>query len=113
MTSDPRQRVAVQLKILTPVGIPIRNELSMKKPSTTSGIGAVNRWWAQTSVDRKAITIVDAAIALYPKMGFRANTGRTSEMIPKPGRIMMYTSGCPKNQNRFSHSTGDPWLVGS
>ncbi len=34
-------------------------------------------------------------------------------MIPKPGRIMMYTSGWPKNQNRFSHSTGEPWLVGS
>ncbi len=64
MTSEPRHSVAVQLKILTPVGIPIRNELSMKKPSTTSGIGAVNRWWAQTSVARNAITIVDAAIAL-------------------------------------------------
>jgi hypothetical protein len=37
----------------------------------------------------------------------------TSEMTPKPGRIMMYTSGCPKNQNRCCQSTGEPWVVGS
>ncbi len=34
-------------------------------------------------------------------------------MIPNPGKIMMYTSGCPKNQNRCSQSTGEPWFVGS
>ena len=36
----------------------------MKKPSTTIGTGEANRWWAQTSVARNAITTVDAAIAL-------------------------------------------------
>ena len=64
ITSDPRHRVAIQLKILTPVGMPIRNELSMKKPSTTIGIGEANMWCAQTSVARNAITAVEAAIAL-------------------------------------------------
>ncbi len=39
-------------------------------------------------------------IVLYPKSGFRLNTGMTSEMMPKNGNAMMYTSGCPKNQNR-------------
>src|ERR1700681_2151577 len=28
--------------------------------------------------------------------------------MPKPGRIRMYTSGCPKNQNRCWNSTGSP-----
>ena len=29
-----------------------------------------------------------------------------SDTMPKAGRIMMYTSGCPKIQNRCSHSSG-------
>ena len=29
-------------------------------------------------------------------------------MMPKNGSAMMYTSGCPKNQNRFCHSSGPP-----
>lgn len=29
-------------------------------------------------------------------------------MIPKPGRIRMYTSGCPKNQNRCWYKIGSP-----
>ena len=64
ITIDPRHRVAIQLKILTPVGTPIRNELSMKKPSTTIGTGEANMWCAHTSVARNAITAVEAAIAL-------------------------------------------------
>ena len=64
ITIDPRHKVAIQLKILTPVGIPIRNELSMKKPSTTTASGEANRWCPQTSTARNAITAVDAAIAL-------------------------------------------------
>ena len=43
----------------------------------------------------------------------RENTGRISEMIPNPGRIMMYTSGCPKNQNRCCHNNGEPPCDGS
>ena len=29
-------------------------------------------------------------------------------MMPKAGKIMMYTSGCPKNQNICSNMTGSP-----
>jgi len=43
----------------------------------------------------------------------RANTGRTSEIIPNAGRIMMYTSGCPKNQKRCCQSIGSPPPVAS
>ena len=32
---------------------------------------------------------------------------------PKNGNATMYTSGCPKNQNRCWYSTGEPPLRGS
>ena len=35
------------------------------------------------------------------------------EMIPKPGRIRMYTSGWPKNQNRCWYKMGSPPPAGS
>ncbi len=35
----------------------------------------------------------------------------TSEMIPKNGSAMMYTSGWPKNQNRCCHSSAPPFAT--
>jgi len=35
------------------------------------------------------------------------------EIIPKPGRIRMYTSGCPKNQNKCWYRIGSPPPAGS
>ena len=64
ITIEPRHRVAIQLKIFTPVGIPMRNELNMKKPSTTIGTGEANMWCAHTRVARNAIIAVEAAMAL-------------------------------------------------
>lgn len=34
-------------------------------------------------------------------------------MIPNPGRIKIYTSGCPKNQNKCWYKTGLPPPLGS
>ena len=34
-------------------------------------------------------------------------------MAPKPGRMRIYTSGCPKNQNRCWNKIGSPPPVGS
>jgi len=34
-------------------------------------------------------------------------------MIPNPGIIIMYTSGCPKNQNKCWYNTGSPPPAGS
>jgi len=33
--------------------------------------------------------------------------------MPNPGRIKIYTSGCPKNQNRRWHKIGSPPPAGS
>jgi hypothetical protein len=35
------------------------------------------------------------------------------EIIPNPGRIRMWASGCPKNQNRCWYRIGSPPLAGS
>ena len=35
------------------------------------------------------------------------------EIAPKPGRIRIYTSGCPKNQKRCWYKTGSPPPAGS
>lgn len=35
------------------------------------------------------------------------------EIIPKPGRIRIYTSGCPKNQKRCWYRIGSPPPAGS
>src|SRR5579864_4465751 len=37
----------------------------------------------------------------------------TCETMPIPGTIAMYTSGCPKNQNRCCHSRVDPPVCGN
>jgi hypothetical protein len=34
-------------------------------------------------------------------------------MIPKPGNIKIYTSGCPKNQKRCWYNIGSPPPIGS
>src|SRR5580704_17424743 len=43
-----------------------------------------------------------------PNKGLREKVGMISEMMPKAGRIMMYTSGWPKNQKMCSNITGSP-----
>src|SRR6185369_15461659 len=46
-------------------------------------------------------------------MGLRAKVESSCEATPMPGRIAIYTSGCPKNQNRCCHNNGDPplWVI--
>src|SRR4051794_35204764 len=64
ITIRPRHRVAIQLKILIPVGTAIANDDSMKNASTTVDSGSANMWCAHTSMPRNAIATVDAATAL-------------------------------------------------
>jgi hypothetical protein len=52
-------------------------------------------------------------MALYPKIGFLAWTDKTSETKPMAGRIIIYTSGCPKNQNKCWYKIGLPPTLSS
>ena len=96
--SCPRHIVPIQLKNLSPVGTAIRNVMNEKNGSSTAPVA--NMWCAQTATDSAAIASNAYTMPRYPKIGLRLKTGITSEMIPKKGKAMMYTSGCPKNQNR-------------
>src|SRR5919205_257625 len=46
-------------------------------------------------------------------MGLREKVEMMWLIMPKPGRIRMYTSGWPKNQNRCWYRTGSPPPAGS
>ena len=47
-------------------------------------------------------------MAVRPNSGLREKTGTTSLIMPKAGRMRMYTSGWPKNQNRCCQMMGSP-----
>ena len=51
---------------------------------------------------------IDPIIALYPKIGFLELVEIISEDNPNAGKRTMYTSGCPKNQNKCSNKSGEP-----
>ena len=52
--------------------------------------------------------MIEPIIALYPKIGFLECVEIISDVIPNAGNNTIYTSGCPKNQNKCSNNTGDP-----
>ena len=58
--------------------------------------------------DKNPIAKIEPIIALYPKIGFLELVEITSEEIPNAGNNTMYTSGCPKNQNKCWNNNGDP-----
>ena len=46
---------------------------------------------------------------MHYTMPSRPKTSRSEfETRPKMGRMTMYTSGCPKNQNKCCYRTGSP-----
>src|SRR5215217_5931813 len=83
----PRNIVAIQLKILIPVGTAMMNDESAKNGRLTAAV--VNMWWAHTDIEYAPIRTVAATIERYPNNGLRENTGTTSDRIPKNGSARM------------------------
>lgn len=50
---------------------------------------------------------------MYPNIGFDENSAITCDTTPNAGIINIYTSGCPKNQNKCWYNIGSPPLAGS
>ena len=46
------------------------------------------------------MAIIEPIIALYPKIGFLELVAIISEDKPRAGNNTIYTSGCPRNQNK-------------
>ena len=104
----PFQIVPIQLNTLMAEGTAITIVDSENAAESTMFMPDTNMWWPHTMKPRNPMAMMENTIARYPKSGLRANTGRISEISPIAGRIMMYTSGCPKNQNRCCQSSGSP-----
>src|ERR1700747_3698601 len=93
---------------MNPVGMEISSVVSMNSGRMSGSMPESNKWCCQTKNDRIATPNMPAAATLYPKRGFRVNTGMISDTMPKPGSARMYTSGWPKNQNTSSYRYDDP-----
>src|SRR5699024_6509499 len=105
--TEPRHIVPIQLTNLTPVGTAMSIVIRAKNGSNTEPVAYM--WCAQTVIDNAAIAAVAKTNDLYPKIGFREKTGITSVIIPKNGSAIIYTSGCPKNQNKCCHRMAPPF----
>ena len=85
--------VRVQLMILTPVGTAIAMVDTENTATETGPRPEANMWWAHTPQPTKPMAAPENTTNGYPNNGFFEKTGRTSEMMPKLGNTMMYTSG--------------------
>jgi len=92
-TNLPPHNVIVQLTILTPVGTAIAIVATENTATDTGPRPEANMWWAHTPQPTNPIAAPENTTNGYPNSGLRQNTGSTSEMTPKLGKIKMYTSG--------------------
>src|SRR5213594_3206659 len=99
----PPHSVPSQLNVLMAEGTAMIIVVIMNDMPSAGFMPLMNMWWPYTTQERNAMPMIENAIAWYPKMGLRENTGRISDAIPMAGRMRMYTSGCPKYQNRCCH----------
>ena len=96
------------MNAFTADGIAINKVVNVNTDPKNGFIPEINMWCPQTIVDKNAMAIIDRIIARYPKIGFLEFVEITSEVIPNAGNNTIYTSGCPKNQNKCSNNTGEP-----
>src|SRR3990167_5984970 len=85
----PPQRVPSQLNVLMADGTAMTIVETVNAMPSAGLIPLTNMWGPQTIQLRNAMPIIENAIAWYPKIGFRAKTGRISEAMPIAGRIRM------------------------
>src|SRR5215813_14180403 len=81
----PPHIVAIQLKILIPVGMPTAIVVIAKKLLAYEFMPTVNMWCAQTLRLTNPMQTVAATITGYPKIGLREKTGMISDKKAKAG----------------------------
>ena len=65
-------------------------------------------WWLHTTKPNTPIDIIAYTIPRYPNMVLLEWAEMVVLITPKPGMIRIYTSGCPKNQNKCWYNIGSP-----
>lgn len=110
---DPKI-VASHLNTLIPVGIAIIIVAAVKYARVSISMPTVYMWWAQTIKPKIPIPIIANTIPNVPNGFIFPDLCITIwEIAPKPGRMRIYTSGWPKNQNKCWYKTGSPPPEGS
>src|SRR5262249_77003 len=85
----PPYMVAIQLKILIPVGTATSIVEITKKMLEPGDMPMVNMWWAQTLTPMAPMPTVAPTMAARPNIGFREKTGMISDAQANPGSIRM------------------------
>ena len=97
--------VLIQLNILEPVGKEISIVDDIKYALLSSSMPIVNIWWLHTSDPNMIIVDIASIIDWYPNKITLICSDKILLIRPNPGTIKIYTSGCPKNQNKWLKST--------
>src|SRR5579871_5195992 len=85
----PCQSVVHQLNVLIADGMAMMAVDAMKAAPSRGCMPLTNMWWPQTRKLRNPIAESDSTMALYPKIGLRANAEMTSDTIPMGVRMRM------------------------
>lgn len=107
-------KVTIHLNTLIPVGTAIIIVAAVKYSRESISIPTLNIWCAQTTHPKIPILIIAKNIPATPKV-VAFPLQRIIECLtkPNPGKIKMYTSGWPKNQNKCWNNKGSPPPNGS
>lgn len=90
------------------VGRPIKIVKLPKYARESISIPITNIWCAHTKKPITAIHIIEYIIANPENTQRNPITSINVDIRPNTGNIIIYTSGCPKNQNRCWKSTRSP-----
>src|SRR5271169_4237166 len=101
-----------QIKVMIVAGMVIVSVGKENSSDENGFIPLTNMWWPHTSQLRKPMDIIEYRRTLALSIGLRILVTRTCVTIPMAGRMAMYTSGCPKNQNMCCQSSGEPPACG-
>ncbi len=106
--------VAIHLNTLIPVGIAITMVAPVKYARESTSKPTVYIWCPHTINPRRPIAHIAYCIPSVPNVFFFFLWCVIMwEIAPNPGKIRIYTSGCPKNQNRCWNKMGSPPPGGS
>src|SRR5580698_3918564 len=99
-------RLPIQIRVMIVAGMVIVRVGNENRSDENGFIPLTNMWWPQTIQLRNPMDIIEYRITLLLSIGLRMLVMSTCVTMPMAGRIAMYTSGCPKNQNMCCQSSG-------
>jgi hypothetical protein len=93
-------KVTHQCRTLVEAGTEIITVMVLYKVLTLLANPTIYIWWPHTAKPMKAMVYIENCRERRPDSLFLRYIGSKEFIKPKQGMMMIYTSGCPKNQNR-------------